>query len=148
MNQDDVITKSTLADALNWDDAEFKLFTDGGDARDFDFSFEECAATSSLWLYLTGIEPGSALAAVAIDELLESPDIFIKLNSPAMVFIEWFRRDDWHSSSLCYEGLTDTVCMWGIGSVEWALNVLIRAGSMRLEMGKLADHDPLRVPVA
>ena len=126
----------TLGEALSWDDAAGLVSACALGARDFDFSESERFSTRDLWLHLTGFEPGSALASVAIDEVWQNMDLFIMLNSPAREFVNWFRRDDWELYNLTEE----------TGNDEWACRVLERARMMCNTLGTLSLQLPLKAP--
>jgi hypothetical protein len=136
MNQSQPTTKTTLSEALNWDDSTFEVETEFANASDFDFTAAECSSSSRLWLHLAEIAPGSPLAATATRELLNNPDLFIKLNGPAREFVNWFRREAWDHFDLSE----------ATGSEAWAFNVLNSARAMCAAMGPLALQVPMRLP--
>ena len=127
-------TKPTLAEVLAMDDPTNETVWLSLD--EIDISVEADIATTNLLRHLTDFERGSALEAVAMQDVLTNPDLFIALNMPAREFINWFRREDWHDFQL-----TITT-----GNDEWAWAVLDRARAMCADMGKLDLQVPLRVP--
>lgn len=136
MNQSQTPTKTTLSEALTWDDSTFEVETEPANASDFAFTAAECSSSSRLWLHRAEIAPGTPLAATATRELLKNPDLFIKLNGPAREFANWFRREAWDHFDLSE----------ATGSEAWAFKVLERAGTMCAAMGLLALQVPLRLP--
>lgn len=87
-------------------------------------------------VYLTGCEAGSRFEAIAGTEVLGDGALFVMLNSPATVFVDWFRCSEWELFALGDE----------TGNIEWGWEVLTRARAMCATMGVLATQEPLRIP--
>ena len=132
MDSHNAETKLTLADAvmLACD------CTDELSALQFTTSAEERKVTACLWVHLTAVATGTPLEAIAGNEALQDSELFLMLNAPARVFVDWFRREDWE-----HFALTDAT-----GGDAWACAALERARAMCAAMGPLALQVPLRLP--
>lgn len=132
MNFHDADTTLTLSDAvmLAFD------YPDDLTCLQFTTSADERKATARLWVCLTAVQAGTPLEAIAGNEALQDSELFLMLNTPARMFVDWFRREDWE-----YFALTDAT-----GSDAWACSALERARAMCAAMGPLALQVPLRLP--
>lgn len=133
MNSHNAETKLTLADAvmLACD------CTDELSAIQFTTSADERKATARLWVHLTAVATGTPLEAIAGNEALEDTELLLMLNTPARMFVDWFRREDWE-----HFALTDAT-----GDDAWACAALERARAMCSAMGPLASQVPMRLPI-
>ena len=133
MNSHNAETKLTLADAVMLafdypDDLTCLQFTTNADER---------KATARLWVHLTAAQAGTSFEAIAGNEALRDSELFLMLNTPARMFVDWFRRED-----LEHFALTDAT-----GGDAWACAALERARAMCSAMGPLALQVPMRSPV-
>ena len=131
MNPHNAQTKITLADAV----MRACDCTDELSALQFTTTACERKATARQWVHLTGAATNTRREAIAGSEALEDGELFLRLNMPARMFVDWFRREDWE-----HFALSDAT-----GGDAWAWAVMERARAMCAAMGPLALQVPLRL---
>ncbi len=110
--------------------------TDDLSGTDFIATPDELKATASLWMYLTGVKQDCELAEIVRNEALSDKELVIMLNTPARIFVDWFRREDWEFFEL--GEATD--------SDAWAHTVLERARALCNELRPLDLQVAMRLP--
>ena len=126
------LERFTLAQAALLDPDDLSELT----AEHLDISREARIATAELWVHLCGVD-SVELRNAAMNEAMNDGELLVRLNMPAVEFVDWFRRTDWEFFEL-YEAIGD--------SDAWAWGVLDRARAISAGMGDMARQCALRLP--